>query len=240
MAISFVNAGAEGSAASGNITLGAPASPVTNDIWIAVVHSSDNVAHTFTDWTEIVQANGGSTASRLSVWYFRYAGSTPNLIVTHTAGQSPIGGIAAFRGCKTSGTPVNVAGSIAGGTDATIECTAITPGTTGCCLLVCDGAADDNNRTALGGSYVVAFEDSAGGTQNCYQTTAGTPDGSVCLHYRLNVPASSTGTVTVTQGAADPWAGVLIALEAAPVTDDRATKVIQILGLGAPMIVSGG
>lgn len=80
MAISYVNSGAEGSAASGNITLGAPSSPQNNDVWIAVVHSSDQAAHTFTDWTQIVQGNGGGTTSRLSVWYHRYAGSTPNLL----------------------------------------------------------------------------------------------------------------------------------------------------------------
>lgn len=209
----YVNSGAEGSAASGNITLGAPASPQTDDIWIAVVHSSDQVAHTFTDWTEIVQGNGGGTTSRISVWYFRYAGSTPNLTVTHTGGQSPIGGIAAYRGCKTTGSPVNVAGAITGGSDASIEHAAITPTVNKCCLLVCNGSADDNNRTALGGGYVVAFEDSAGGTQNCFQTIAGTPDGSVSLFHDEQVPASDTGTVTVTQAAADDWASVLIALE---------------------------
>jgi len=207
------NTGVEGSAASGDITLGAPASPATNDIWIACVHSSDQVTHTFTDWTQIVQANGGGTTSRLSVWYFRYAGSTPNLIVGHTAGQSPIGGIKAYVGCKVTGSPVNVAGTIAAGTDGTIECSTITPTIPNCALLVITGAADDNALTALGGDYAVVFEDSSGGTQNCYQTTAGTPDGMVGLFHDLIVPASATGTVTVTQAAADPWAGVLIALE---------------------------
>lgn len=223
MAITFVNAGTEGSAASGNITLGAPASPVADDVWIAVVHSSDQVAHTFTDWTEIVQGNGGSTTSRLSVWYFRYAGSTPNLIVGHSSGQSPIGGIASFRGVKTSGSPVNTNGSVAGGTDATIECTAISPSVE-CALVVAFGAADDNSITALGGDYGVAFEDSGGGTQNAFHTTAGNPDGLVGLFYDLSVPASSTGTVTVTQAASDPWAGVLVALEPAPVVGHPASK----------------
>jgi hypothetical protein len=224
MAITFAtpdNTTSKGAAASGGITLTAPASPQIDDVWIAVIHSSDQVAHTFTDWTQIVQGNGGGTTSRLSVWYFRYAGATPNLTVGHTAGQSPIGGIASFRGVKNTGSPVNVAGSVLGGTDATIEHTAIVPSVAGCCLLVINGAADDNNRTALGGDYAIGFEDSAGGTQNCYQTALGNPDGSVCLFYDLSVPASTTGTVTVTQAAADAWGAVLVALEpgavAAPV-----------------------
>src|SRR5688572_153064 len=115
MAITFVNAGTKGSAASGNITLGAPASPQVDDVWIAVIHSSDQVAHSFTGWTQVVQGNGGGTTSRFSGWYFRYAGSLPNLVVTHTAGQSPVGGIAAFRGCRNTGSPINLAGIIAVG-----------------------------------------------------------------------------------------------------------------------------
>lgn len=212
--ISVVGTGAEGSAGSGNITLNAPSgTPQNDDIWIAAIHSSDQVAHAFTDWTEIAQANGGGTTSRLSVWYHRYAGSTPNLTVTHSGGQSPIGGIISFRGCKTSGSPVNVSSAIAGGTDASIAHTAVTPTVAGCVLLAINGSADDNGRTALGGGYTVAWEDSGGGTQNCYDTTAGTPDGSVALNYDLDVPVSDTGTVTQTQAASDPWAAILVALE---------------------------
>jgi hypothetical protein len=170
---------------------------------------------TLADWTEIVQGNGGGTTSRLGVWYFRYAGSTPNLELSDlgNGAETIIGGIAAYRGCKTSGSPVNVAGAISGGTDDSIEHAAITPTVAGCALLVCNGSADDNNRTALGGDYAVAFEDAAGGTQNCYQSTVGAPDGSVSLFHDLSVPASDTGAITVTQAAADAWASVLIALE---------------------------
>jgi hypothetical protein len=211
--ISVPAVGAEGSAGSGDITLGAPDSPAVGDIWIAAIHSSDQVAHSFSDWTEIIQGNGGGTTSRLSVWYFRYAGSNPNLVVTHTDGQSPIGGIVVVRGCKLTGSPVNVVGTIGQGTDGSIEHPAVTPTTTGCVLLVINGSADDNARTALGGGYTVDFEDSGGGTQNCFQTTAGTPDGSVSVFHDLDVAASDTGIITVTQAATDAWASVLLALE---------------------------
>lgn len=95
--IDFIAAGTEGSAGSGNITPGAPASPQIGDIWIAAAHSSDQVAHALAGWNNIVQDNGGGTTSRLSVWWHRYAGSDPNRTVVHTGGQTPIGGIAAFR-----------------------------------------------------------------------------------------------------------------------------------------------
>jgi hypothetical protein len=208
----FVNAGAEGSAASGNITLGAPASPQNGDIWIAAVHSSDQVSHSFTDWTQIYQGNGGGTTSRLSVWYFRYAGTTPNLIVTHSGGQSPIGRIASFRGVRRVNSPVNATGTGGAGTDASIEITGVTPTIYNTMLVVCDGAADDNARTTLPTGFTAAFEDVGAGTDNEFHTTAGTPDGSVALHYKGHT-TGATGDFTDTQAAADPWASVLIALE---------------------------
>jgi len=217
--ITFVNAGAEGSAASGNITLGAPASPQNYDVWIAVVHSSDNVAHSFTDWTQVFQANGGSTATRLSVWYFRYAGSAPNLIVTHASGQSPIGGILAFRGVITSGSPIDVVGVGGGGTDASIEIAGVTTNVDGAMLVAIDGAADDNNRSPLPTGFAAGLEDTGGGTQNSYHTIAGAPDGSVAGHYKIQASAGPSGNFTDTQAASDPWASVLIALKLAPLDD---------------------
>lgn len=227
--VSFINAGAEGSAGSGNITLGAPASPVNDDIWIACVHSSDQVSHSFTDWTQIAQGNGGGTTSRISMWYFRYAGSNPNLTVTHSSGQSPIGGIAAFRGADTSGSPVDASctGSISGGTDDTMETTGCTPGTSNTMLVICSGSADDNNYTAASG-FSIAFEDSGGGTQNAFHTTAGTPDGSVSIEYKTH-SSGATGNFTVTQAASDAWASVLIALEAKPV---KCANQLNLLGVG--------
>ena len=214
--ITFVNSGAEGSAASGNITLGAPASPQINDVWIAVVHSSDQVAHSLTDWTQVYQGNGGSTTSRLSVWYFRYAGSNPNLVVSHTGGQSPIGGILAFRGVISTGSPIDVIGAGGGGTDASIELAAVNTTVDGAMLVALDGAADNNARSTLPAGFTAGFEDTGTGTQCCYVTTAGNPDGSVAGHYKIQASAGPSGAFTDTQAAADPWASVLIALKPSP------------------------
>lgn len=229
MAIQFVNAGAEGSAASGNITLGAPASPQVGDIWIAVVHSSDQVTHSFTDWTQIAQGNGGGTTSRISVWWFRYNGSTPNLVVTHTGGQSPIGGILAFRGCLSTGDPIDVVGSITGGTDASIEIAAVTTTVANTMLVACDGSADDNNRTTIPTGFTAALEDTGAGTNNAFVTTAGTPDGSVAAFYLVQAGIGSSGALTDTQAAADPWASVLFALKPELTPDfDAASSVTGI------------
>lgn len=230
MAISFVNAGAKGEAASGNPTLGAPASPQTDDVWIAVVHASDTNSHTFTDWNLVVSGFGGGVTSRLSVWWFRYAGVTPNLVVTHSAGESPIGGIGAFRGVKKTGSPVNVNGAVAAGTDASLEHTGITPTVDGCMILACNGSADDNARSPIPGGYTARFEDGLAGTQNCFVTTLGAVDGSVALHTLLQGAAAATGTVTDTQAAADPWAAVLVALE--PELPAPPPNSLALMGMG--------
>jgi len=209
----FVNAGAEGAVASGNVTLGAPASPITNDIWIATIHSRDQVAHSIaTDWTQIFQANGGGTTSRLSVWYFRYAGSTPALVWTHTAGDNCIGGISAWRGLKTTGSPVDATGLGTGGagTDASIEITGVTPTVANCMLLSIDGAGDDNARSTLPTGFANCFVDAA---TRAYVSTLGL-DGSVATHFR-KWTTGATGNFVDTMVAADPWASVLIALEPA-------------------------
>ena len=220
-AASFVNAGASAAAASGNITLGAPASPATDDIWIATIHSRDQVAHTLTDWTQIVQANGGQTVSRLSVWYFRYAGSTPNLVVGHTAGDTIVGGIAAFRGLDTNASPVDTAGTIAAGTtgvagvDLAIEHTTITPSTSNTMLLAINGFADNQARDTIPTGFAAAF-DPAG--NECYLSNLG-GDGSVALHYKVH-GSGATGEIVdtlVSSGGTElGWAAVLIALEAVP------------------------
>jgi hypothetical protein len=224
-AVAFVNAGAEASAASGGITLAAPASPVNDHIWVAAIHSSDQVAHTLTDWTQLANFNGSDTTSRLSVWWFRYAGSNPNLIVGHTSGATIVGGIASFSGCIDTGSPVDTTGATTSGpTDASIEVAGFTPTAANCMLVIVDGSADDNNRSTLPTSFAAAFEDTAGGTQNCYQSTIGTPDGSTACHYRIWT-TGPTGDFTDTQSASDPWASVMIALK--PPTSTQPPRSMQ-------------
>lgn len=226
----FMGSGAKGETASGNCTLGEPTyatgfTKANDDIWLAAVHSTDQVAHTFTNWTQIVQGNGGGSISRLSVWYHRYAGSNPNFAVTHASGGPIVGGIVAFRNCLATGSPVNVSSAILTGTDASIEHTAVTPTEDETKLLAINGAGDDNARTALTG-YTALWEDPLAAAQLCYVTSLGV-DGSVCIFQKnSNVGQTvSSGTITVTQAAADAWASTLVALEgsaavATPITVD--------------------
>ena len=73
--------------------MGAPADPQTNDVWIAVISSRDQVAHTFTDWTEIDQDTFDGQSLTTSVWEFRYAGSPPNLVLGPTDGANIVGSL---------------------------------------------------------------------------------------------------------------------------------------------------
>lgn len=211
--VSFVAAGTEGSAASGNVTPGAPAGIVENDLLLCVAHSSDQVAHSMAaGWTEVFQGNGGGTTSHLSLWKHRYDGVTlPSLVVTHTAGQSPIAAIFAFRSNKVGyRATVDVIGSITGGTDGSMEHASITPTGEHGTILALFGAADDNNVT-LPTAWLAAFSE-AGPTNN-YKTTAGTPDGMVGTLYRDTMAAAS-GQQVITQAVSDAWASAMVSLKA--------------------------
>jgi hypothetical protein len=215
VAIEFVSAGTEGSAASGNVAPGAPAGTSANAIWVMVAHGSDQVTMTASSvWTQVYQGNGGGTTSHLAVWWHRYNGTNaPDTTIVHTGGQSPIAGIAAFSGCVTSGSPVDVVGANSSATTASVTVTGVSTATTSTMLVSCFGFADDNNITLTTGTgWVAAFEDSGGGTQGSFHTTAGTPDGGVAAWYRT----WDTGAVpspTFTQAAADPWTAVMFALK---------------------------
>lgn len=212
-AVTFVSAGAEGSAASGNVTPGAPGSTATDDVLICAVHSTDQIAHSMnaTYWTQIFQANGGGTTSRLSLWWGRIAaGETRDYAVTHTAGDTIIAGVVAFRGCVASGSPIHVSGAGGSGTDASMETTGVTTTVDGCMLVAAHGAGNDNAVTSVSG-WTHDLEDSAGGTQNCFQTTLGT-DGMVGVMHKAQTSAGAQADVTVTQGASNAWASYMFAL----------------------------
>jgi hypothetical protein len=208
VAIAFVAAGTEATAApAANLTLNAPAAPTNDDVWIAVIHHNNTGATpSFTDWTTIGDYDSGSAL--LSLWYFRYAGSTPNLIYGSTT-NGRIGGIASFSGCKTSGSPVNVLGAGNSGTDASAEHTATTTTAANCMVLYIATALDGGAINTLPTGTAAAFEDAGGGTQNCY--TAG--QGAIGCSYKLQAAAGGTGSLTSTWAASETWTTRTVALE---------------------------
>lgn len=231
----FVGAGTEGSAANGNITnLGLPGGTdphnmKANDVWVMAAHTTDqNSMMASTDWTKIIEGNGGGTTSRLTTWWFRCDGvNTPTVVISHSAGQSPIAGIAAFRNVTTATTPY-VVGTLTGSSNQIIQHLGVTPqGDANALILLINGAADDNNRT-IPTDYTTAFEDTGAGTNNAFLTTAGNPDGSVALAY-APTSIAATGTIVVSQGAADAWTSVMIALTQAAAAPQAVWNTVPLL-----------
>ncbi len=107
----------------------------------------------------------------------------------------------------------------------------ITVTVAGCVRINANGADDDTNRDAPA-SGVHAFEDTAGGTQRCYQSAAGNPDGSVSLIYEENTEVDASGLAD-TLSATENFRAALFALE--PTVD-----AIQITGALAGAGVIGG
>lgn len=207
-AITFVAAGTAGAAASGNVVPGMPAGVSANDILICVAHTGEQTAMSMSgDWTEIVQANGGGTSSRMAVFYCRYSGSAPDTTVSSATASSIISGIAAFRGCVASGSPVDVVGSTTAGTSATIAHAGITV-VSGTLLLAVNGSGNDSSRTNISG-WSSAFDP---GGNNAFLTTLGFPDGAVAISYKA-ISAGSTGTINQTQSLTVNNCSVLISLK---------------------------
>jgi hypothetical protein len=215
MAITFVNAGVESAAASGNVTLAAPASPVNGDIWIACCVTHDQVAMSMdVAWTQILQGNGGGSTNRVAAWWFRYAGSTPSMVVTHAAGDAIIGGVAAFRGCIASGSPIDVASATvrASAATATVAFNDVTTTTANTMIVVCGGMDNDNDWATPLSGFAIAFEDTAAGTNGTYQTTLGL-DACVALDYKIQAAIASTGLSTLTAGGANNTGTITFALK---------------------------
>lgn len=225
MAVSFVNSPVEvlaSTSGAGAATLGmtAPGSPVSGDIWIAQGFvNSAGAGMTMTDWT-IIEAVTDFTSSTGSMWWHRYAGSTPNLDLSITgsgAGSACMGTVTAFRGCLASGNPISDSSINAGASSSTIAHNTVTPGSAGGALLIANMQRANQNRTALGGDYQVAYSD--GG--NAFQATSR----SMSLFYDLDVPASATGTINVTSGGNGVYLAYQIALTAEPTGHPAAKRM---------------
>jgi hypothetical protein len=142
---SFVTAGAAaptfvaaGSVTSGTgtITPALPSGRATNDILLLFIETANQAASITNQnggtWAEVTNSPqgtgtaGGTSATRLTVFWSRYNGTQGNPTVSdsgnHTAGR-----IIAIRGCPTSGNPWDVT---AGGVESTSDTSGSIPGAT--------------------------------------------------------------------------------------------------------------
>lgn len=204
--ISFINAGTAAAVASGNATPSVPSSIFTNDILVLVIHSRDNVACSVSNnYTSKVVGNGNST-NRLEIWWKRMTGNETAPTITHTAGDSLIAQIFAYRGCIASGDPFDVVGTVASNAGSPISTAAITTTVNDCIILHAFGSQDDNTW----GTFTGATTTSRGVTSNSLGTdnSMGVIEGSLSKY-------GSTGTAAATQASLGPDAGVsvLVALK---------------------------
>lgn len=215
MAISFVNAGAEDAANSGNLTLPTPSSPQVGDLWIAAVGNNADPAPGMSmtgDWTEIIDASA-EAQTRIGVWWHRYTGSAPSMVVSAGgSGGGRIGGVASFRGVKASGDPINVIGSMNGGDSTTLTAPSITT-TVDQCAVIFFGNQDQDPDFDLVSGFTTAFEDTDGGTQNCYNAVTSGNDTCIVCQYELGVGTGATGNKSVGSSADAHWSAIMIALE---------------------------
>ena len=205
--ISFVSVSGKGTGGTGNVQVTAPPSLQENDILIAgVMVSSSSTVTMSSEWTEITNQTNPS----LYLFWHRYSGTNPDFLATISAGsQSPTMGIAVFRGCKRTGSPVNTTGGGSSGTDESIEITGLTPSVANCMLVMVAAAEDDNTISAIPSGSTTAFED---GAVNCFKNTLGTPDALLGLWYKAHT-TGATGDLPATQSALDAWQSRMIALE---------------------------
>ena len=195
MAISFVAAGTAGAAASGNITVTPPATQ-TDDLMVCAVTTFDNVLCSFpAGWSAIqFQQTNGLTQSMCMYWK-RAVGAEAAFVVTHALGDSIVGNVGVFRGCRTAAEPGGVfenSASQANAANSVCTCgeSLNTPSFFGEMLIFTvhdgdDGVASGYSSASLG-AMTQAFTSA---------TTLGL-DTSVSMAYILNTTKGNSGQCT--------------------------------------------
>jgi len=157
----WVNNGG-GAASISAITPALPASILTNDILLLFVETANDLTQTSIanqnggTWTQVTNSpqgigpNGGTSATRLAVFWSRYNG-TQGAPTTNDAGNHQIGFIAAFRDVKTSGDPWNITsgGTIASDAPVTITLTGATTSSDNCLVVLAVANDMDINATTI-------------------------------------------------------------------------------------------
>ncbi|MFM2339462.1 MAG: hypothetical protein RLZZ360_98 [Candidatus Parcubacteria bacterium] len=202
--IKYVGAGTACGVNGAACTPTIPASTAVNDLYIAVLHSRTDTAHTCTTnctgWTEFSTQAGSAGEGRVSVWYYRRTGAAPaNPTFAGPATESYTGRIWAFRGAAITGNPYDVLGT---NTAVTVANTVFTgsnlSSTVPDAMVVHVGGSMDNNTWGPGGG---SCNTPNAADANFYAANANGTDNSVFLCYRDN-PISSAGSLgapTMTQ-----------------------------------------
>lgn len=215
--IPLVGLSAAAAAASGNLSV-TPPTTIDDDILIAAVTTSDNVACTFpgagggTDgWTVYQEVNNGANLRATLAWA-RANGAASAFTITHAAGDAIIAKCAVYRGCKASGTPINVSGMTANASSATVTAASVTTTVANAMLVFTAHSGDDVTTSAqvfaTAGTPVEQFDD----------TTALGLDAAISGAELIQAAAGATGAATGTLSGAIENVGAITALIPAGVT----------------------
>ncbi|MFC1809727.1 beta strand repeat-containing protein, partial [Candidatus Omnitrophota bacterium] len=211
--VSIVAAGAPENVASGNLaSVAVPAGIANNDILIMVLHSRDTVNSTMTsDWASAFEGNANSL-NRIEIWWKRTDGTESAPTITHTGGDSAIAIMFAFRGCITTGSPIDVTGTMGSGNSTTITTPAITTNYDDSMVLHVMGST----VTSTWSTYTGTPTNEAGDDNN----SAGS-DNSGAVAYGVLATAGDTGAAGATQSKLGNYGSVQLALRNNPATEDK-------------------
>jgi type IV pilus assembly protein PilY1 len=216
--ITFVAAGAQITANSGNVTPVLPAGRAANDLLICLAESFDLVNHTTatTGWSRIYNLQGTATHTASAFYRIAAGGADANPVITHTGGSSITAMCFAYRGVDTT-QPFDVAYAASAAatssstTDNTISTGSLTTVTANTMILLTSHQANDS------GDRTVTTAGGLGWTEAGLASFDGTNDVSVGLHHAVKATAGAIGPlVATTSGSGNQRegrnSGVLLAL----------------------------
>lgn len=153
MVISFVSAGSTARAPNNNVAPGLPPGWVENDIFICIIISKDNVNSTMpSGWIAIDAGTNNGDDIRTSVFYRRAVAGDISTLVTHQNGDDIVASISAYRGVITTGSPLDVVGTIAVNSRSEIvRANSITTLTDGSCVIFTGGIDSKSHFSSFSG-----------------------------------------------------------------------------------------
>lgn len=213
MTITFQNTGVDDIEASGDAFPTLPSGWQAGDIHICIVVSHDNVSSTMpAGWTAIDAGttNGGSLIT--SCFYRRAVAGDTDPTVTHSGGAQITATIAGYRGCISTGSPIDVAGITSTNASSTITASAITTVTDNAMVLFFGGI-----YASLGQATTISGYSGTPTPTERIDAPNVTDYPEECLADFILSPAGSTGTRTATATNAGVNNGLMFALGPPPV-----------------------
>ena len=240
MAITFVAIGTSASVATGaSCAPGTPAGIANNDILVLCVTSPGGATITCDNgFTEKV-AGGDTVNGTMKVFYKRTTGTEGTTTVSRSGGNGLGCQMAAYRGCKTSGDPFNIAGTVQLNTATQpISTTSITTTVANCMALHVVSNVNDILHSSWTGTQTTERID--------FVDAVTTPDEAIAMAEGIKASAGATGAAGTT--AASPTAAgtsVQLALEPGAndwtITGSGSTSFILASGLSKQqnLVLSG-